>query len=56
LDFLHYKKYTVGSEISYDIPKDLSAIPDEKMQETPAVNCKDPKNKDAQECKGGPGK
>jgi hypothetical protein len=51
LDFLHYKKYTVGSEISYDIPKDLSAIPDEKMQETPAVNCKDPKNKDAQECK-----
>ena len=51
LDFLHYKKYTVGSEISYDIPKDLSAIPDDKMQETPAVNCKDPKNKDAQECK-----
>jgi len=56
LDFLHYKKYTVGSEISYDIPKDLSAIPDDKMQETAAVNCKDPKNRDAKECKGVPAK
>jgi hypothetical protein len=60
LDFLHYKKYSADSEITYDIPKDLSAIPDDKLQETPAVkstvDCKDPKNKDAPECKTGPGK
>jgi hypothetical protein len=24
LDFLHYKKYSADSEITYDIPKDLS--------------------------------
>jgi len=60
LDFLHYKKYSADSEITYDIPADLSPIPDSKMQETPAVkapvDCKDPKNKDAGECKSGPGK
>ena len=54
LDFLHYKKYSADSEITYDIPKDL-AIPDANLQETPAgkapVDCKDPKNKDAAECK-----
>jgi len=55
LDFLHYKKYSADSEITYDIPKDIgvSAIPDEKMQEKPVVDCKDPKNKDAAECKSG---
>jgi hypothetical protein len=60
LDFLHYKKYSADSEITYDIPKDLSAIPDEKMQEQPAVkpaiDCKDPKNKDNPACKNAPGK
>jgi len=60
LDFLHYKKYSADSEITYDIPKDMSAIPDDKLKETPAVksplDCKDPKNKDAAECKSGPGK
>jgi hypothetical protein len=60
LDFLHYKKYSADSAISYDIPKDIGAIPDSKLQETPAakapVNCKDPKNRDAAECKSGPGK
>jgi len=59
LDFLHYKKYSADSEITYDIPKDL-AIPDANLQETPAVkapiDCKDPKNKDAAECKTAPGK
>jgi len=60
LDFLHYKKYSADSEITYDIPKDLGPIPDSKLEETPVgkapVDCKDPKNKDAQECKTGPGK
>ena len=54
LDFLHYKKYSADSEITYDMPKDLS-IPDASLQETPAgkapLDCKDPKNKDAAECK-----
>ena len=56
LDFLHYKKYSADSEITYDIPKDL-AIPDANLQETPAgrapIDCKDPRNKDAAECKTG---
>ena len=54
LDFLHYKKYSADSAITYDIPKDLS-IPDANLQETPAgkpaIDCKDPKNKDAAGCK-----
>ena len=56
LDFLHYKKYSADSAITYDIPKDLS-LPESTLQETPAgkapVDCKDPKNKDAAECKTG---
>ena len=56
LDFLHYKKYSADSEITYDIPKDLS-IPDSSLQETPAtkpqIDCKDPKNRDAAECRTG---
>jgi hypothetical protein len=56
LDFLHYKKYSADSEITYDIPKDLS-IPDASLQETPAgkaqIDCKDPKNRDAAECRTG---
>jgi hypothetical protein len=56
LDFLHYKKYSADSAITYDIPKDLS-IPDANLQETPAnkrqIDCKDPKNRDAAECKTG---
>jgi hypothetical protein len=50
LDFLHYKKYSADSAITYDIPKDLS-IPDANLQEKPAIDCKDPKNKDAAGCK-----
>jgi len=58
LDYLHYKKYSADSAITYDIPKDLGPIPDSSLQETPAVkgDCKDPKNKDAADCKTGPGK
>ena len=56
LDFLHYKKYSADSEITYDIPKDLS-VPDSSLQETPAtksqIDCKDPKNRDAAECRTG---
>ncbi|HUI57550.1 MAG TPA: hypothetical protein VLY04_21380 [Bryobacteraceae bacterium] len=56
LEFRFYKKYEVGSAISYDIPDNISAIPDEKLKETPAtppaIDCKDPKNKNAAQCKG----
>lgn len=53
LDFLHYKKYSADSAITYDIPADLKPIPESKLQETPVgkLDCKDPKNKDAPECK-----
>ena len=56
-DYLHYKKYSADSAITYDIPKDLN-VPDEKLEEKPAVklDCKDPKNRDAAECKSGSGK
>ncbi len=52
LDFLHYKKYSADSAITYDIPSDLS-VPDANLQEKPAtkVDCKDPKNKDNAQCK-----
>jgi hypothetical protein len=56
LDFLHYKKYSADSAITYDIPKDLS-VPDSSLQETPAnksqLDCKDPKNRDTAECRTG---
>ena len=53
--FEYYRKYEVGSAISYDIPKDLS-VPDASLKESApvkpgAVDCKDPKNKDAPGCK-----
>jgi hypothetical protein len=53
LDFLHYKKYSADSEITYDIPADVGvgAIPDDKLQEKPAIDCKDPKYKDTLGCK-----
>jgi len=51
LDFLHYKKYSADSDITYDIPKDLS-VPDSSLQETPAtkLNCSDPQNKGKKGC------
>jgi hypothetical protein len=52
LDFLHYKKYSADSAITYDMPSDLS-VPDSSLQEKPAtqVDCKDPKNKGNAQCK-----
>jgi hypothetical protein len=46
--FDFYRKYEVGSSITFDIPKDFASPTD---KETPAVDCKDPKNKDAPACK-----
>jgi len=48
--FKFYRKYEVGSSISFDLNA-LSATPD-SPKETPAVDCKNPKNKDAAPCKG----
>jgi hypothetical protein len=48
--FDFYRKYEVGSSITFDIPKDFSAAPD-ASKETAPVDCKDPKNKDAAACK-----
>jgi hypothetical protein len=49
--FQGYRKYEVGSAISYDL-KDM-AVPDQNLKEAPAVkpDCKDPKNKDLPACK-----
>ncbi len=49
--FDFYRKYEVGSSITFDIPKDLTPPPDSNVKEQPPVNCKDPKNKDAAPCK-----
>jgi hypothetical protein len=48
--FDFYRKYEVGSSITFDLPKDLTPPPD-SIKEQPPVNCKDPKNKDAPPCK-----
>jgi hypothetical protein len=54
LEFHMYRKYSAESEIKYDA--DIGAAPppppisDDKTKETPAVDCKDPKNKDLKEC------
>ena len=48
--FDFYRKYEVGSSITFDIPPDFKATPDNN-KETPAVDCKDPKNKNAAPCK-----
>jgi hypothetical protein len=47
--FDFYRKYEVGSSITFDIPKDLT--PPSDLKEQPPVDCKDPKNKDAAPCK-----
>jgi hypothetical protein len=49
--FDFYRKYEVGSSITFDIPKDFTPAPDSGLKETPPVDCKDPKNKDAAPCK-----
>ncbi|HUB82696.1 MAG TPA: hypothetical protein VMB03_28055 [Bryobacteraceae bacterium] len=47
--FDFYRKYEVGSTITFDLPKDFT--PPAETKEQPPVNCKDPKNKDAAPCK-----
>jgi hypothetical protein len=49
--FDFYRKYEVGSSITFDIPKDFTPPPDSSLKEQPPVDCKDPKNKDAAPCK-----
>lgn len=50
--FKFYRKYEVGSSINYDIPSDFSAAPPaDTLKETPALDCKDPKNRDVAACK-----
>jgi hypothetical protein len=48
--FDFYRKYEVGSSITFDIPKDFTPPPSD-LKEQPPVDCKDPKNKDAAPCK-----
>ena len=48
--FDFYRKYEVGSSITFDIPKDFTPPPDTSKESAP-VDCKDPKNKDAAPCK-----
>ena len=50
----YYRKYEVGSSISFDLPADLGADKPADKETKPAVDCKDPKNKDAKECKAAP--
>ncbi len=49
--FDFYRKYEVGSTITFDIPKDFSAAPDPNAKEAPPMDCKDPKNKSLPACK-----
>jgi hypothetical protein len=49
-EYRFYRKYEVGSSISFDLPADLSDKPVDK-ETKPTIDCKDPKNKDAKECK-----
>jgi len=49
--FDFYRKYEVGSSITFDIPKDFTPPPDSSLKEQLPVDCKDPKNKDAAPCK-----
>jgi len=50
LEFRFYRKYEVGSSISFDLPADLDAKP-EQTETKPTVDCKDPKYKDTLACK-----
>ena len=45
-----YRKYEVGSSITFDL-KDTSQAPDPNLKEGPPIDCKDPKNKTAPQCK-----
>ena len=51
-EFRLYRKYSASTEITFDSDTTTPApLPDDKTKETPAIDCKDPRNKDAKECK-----
>jgi hypothetical protein len=52
-EFRLYRKYSASSEISFDSADTTTPppLPDDKTKETPAIDCKDPKNKDLPSCK-----
>jgi hypothetical protein len=50
LEFRSYRKYEVGSSISFDAA-DLDAGKAEEKETKPAIDCKDPKNKETPACK-----
>jgi hypothetical protein len=49
--FKFYRKYEVGSSITFDLPKDFSPASEDSLKESKPIDCKDPKNKDAAPCK-----
>jgi hypothetical protein len=53
-EYRFYRKYEVGSTISFDLPADLDAGKPADKESSPAVDCKNPKNKDAPACKTAP--
>lgn len=53
-EYRFYRKYEVGSSISFDLPADLDTSKPADKETKPAIDCKDPKNKDAKECKPAP--
>jgi hypothetical protein len=51
-EFRLYRKYSASTEITFDSDTTTPApLSDDKTKETPAIDCKDPRNKDAKECK-----
>jgi len=49
-EFRLYRKYSAESEIKFD-SEALAPLPEEKTKETPAIDCKDPKNATDPRCK-----
>jgi hypothetical protein len=49
-EFRLYHKYSAESEVKYDTDP-LPPLADDKTKESAALDCKDPKNKEAKECK-----
>ena len=51
-EFRLYRKYSSSAEITFDTDAATPPpLPEDKTKETPAIDCKNPKNKDAKECK-----
>jgi hypothetical protein len=49
-EFRLYRKYSAESEVKFDTEA-LDPLPEEKTKETPAIDCKDPKNAADARCK-----